>query len=94
MRALRCGRVGERVLGLVGGCTLVLGMATFDTNVRAYVVGALGGELSSDLGVAGARAQRFAGVLTEAVGSYSADHGVLVPFAIGAVVLLVVMLRI
>ena len=93
MTALARGRFAERILAIVSGCALVLGMATLDDSVREFVANALKGEPSSDLVMVGARTQQFAGVLKETVGSYGTEHGILVLFAAGALVLVAFMWR-
>ncbi len=77
--------------GLAG---LVVGLAAIDARVRDEVLGLLMGRPSGDLTGLGLRLERLAGTMFEAVKDQSLLHAPLTIFALGALVLVLFMLRI
>jgi len=86
-------RFTERIMVAGSGCALVGAVAALDDRVRGRLVGVLTGDASTELAMAGARLQRVARTITESAGYQGTEHASLALFAIGAVVLLVLMLR-
>jgi hypothetical protein len=79
----------------VGGVAgLVVGLAAIDVRVREEVVGVLSGHRTGDVATAGARIERFASTLFEALKDQSLEHAPLTIFALGALVLVLFMLRV
>ncbi len=93
MSTLSYSRYGERNLAAASGCGLLAGLAAANTSVRAELVGILRGESSSAVMMGVAEGQRAFRSFVETAGYHGSEHGVVVGFAIGAVVLVGFMLR-
>jgi hypothetical protein len=101
------GRDGTKVAGLMryslsyrltvagGLCALIAGMAAIDTTVRNELKRVISGQgPSPEIVSIGWRVHQYAAVAAHVMKEQGIEHSVLVVFALGAMVILVFMLRI
>jgi hypothetical protein len=82
-----------RLISVGSVCALVGGIGALDDQVGRVVLAILRGESPSELSWLVARLLRVPREIAEAVGIYAGDHLALVGYALGALVLLALMLR-
>lgn len=86
-------RVTERAMVAGSGIVLLAGTAALDDTIRGRLAGLFSGNAGSEVGVASAYLQRLTGSLIETMRYHGAEDTTLVVFAVGAVVLLVLMVK-
>jgi hypothetical protein len=80
--------------GVAGVCALVVALAAIDSRVRDQLTALIAGRApSGELVTAASRAQDFGYTILQAVRDQSIEHAALTIFALGALVLVLFMLR-
>ena len=93
MTELKIDRISERVMVAGSGLALLAGIVALDDTIRDRVKGLLTGNAGSEMSVTSAYVQRLTGSALETMRYHGAENTMLVFFAVGAVVLFVLMLK-
>jgi hypothetical protein len=82
------------IAGVAGVCAVIVALAAIDSRVREHLTGLLAGRASSgELMTMTARVQDFGYTILQAVRDQSIEHAALTIFAMGALVLVLFMMR-
>jgi hypothetical protein len=93
MTELKMDRVTERFMIAGSGLVLLAGIVALDSTIRDRVKGLLTGNAGSEMSIASAYLQRMTGSALETMRYHGAEDTMLVFFAVGAIVLLVLMVK-
>ncbi len=85
--------LAERFMSAASVCVLIAAIVALNEHVSQSTSGALSGDLSTELSLAGGRVLDIANEITNSLASSTGNHMVLVLYALGALVLLGLMLR-
>ena len=93
MTELKIDRISERVMVAGSGLAVLAGIVALDETIRNRFTGLFTGSAGSEMSVTSAYLQRVTGSAIETMRYQGAENTMLVFFAVGAVVLFVLMLK-